>query len=624
VTIRRLLCIVSTAALSVALVGLAAPAGAQTGPPHIAVNPATDMVSGWDLGTGVVVSIGDRQWSGERIEYEENGFALYLSWEFDVQPGQTVVATGSLGTASLTVADIEVTGYDIAANTVSGTTDQAEPDNLFVSASHADAYGETQVWHLNGSWAADFADTGYQLRISDSYEVCQPDAQYDETCVSGVLAGPRFTYGTEVQEVVGLDWPDGQLVTLTVERPVGNTVYTASMTPPLTEPYSMWLMTGNGGTVYFDLVGHVQVVAGDVLTMTNGTTTKQQVIPALTVALPDYEANSVSGSTSTSSGSFLTASSDAFWNGGQTHEVVPDGTGAWSTTFDEADITDQTMPFAYETDVDGDVTESHAPVPGIWVDPAADRIWAIDFAPGQVSLTITRSATTVHAETITTTNVLTHGSWNIDMWAQPTGTLSRPAVALHDGFDVQAGDVVTVSDSTSTRTVTVAYLTVDSISAATDTITGQRDTTSSVSLHLGEGEGGYWGYQIEPGTAQWSYTFTPGEFPNPPAGLEAGMTGQAIVYPGTLVRWVVPSATTAPADLIPDVHALGLRAGIERSLVSLLQAAQAAYDADRDTAGNRSMNGFINKVSALTPRTIPTSAAESLIDRAEQVIAAHT
>jgi hypothetical protein len=129
------------------------------------------------------------------------------------------------------------------------------------------------------------------------------------------------------------------------------------------------------------------------------------------------------------------------------------------------------------------------------------------------------------------------------MWVQPVGDLERPMVGLWDLgglFDIQPTFVVTVSDGTRTVSTTVAMLSVDSIDAATDTVSGQ--ATGDVALNLNEG-GGFWGYWATPVDGQWSYHFDPSVFPN--QGLDPGMVGVAIADSGTtVVRWVVPEEST--------------------------------------------------------------------------------
>ncbi|MFC6236461.1 FIMAH domain-containing protein [Longivirga aurantiaca] len=607
--------------------------------PAFTADPGQDHVSGWGFGRPVTVTIGGVSWTGDRIEYEGDSFNVYFgpgpgSTEPDIVPGTTVTVTGPYASKSLTVVDLGLTGWDVAQNTLWGTTDDPDPNHaLFLWVSRPDADTNLTVFADGGVWLADLgADgSGYELRINDRLEIAQVDADGDETQVHRVVAGPRFTVGLEVQEVVGLDWPLGQDVVLTVER-AGTSVFSATTSPTAaTEAYGGWLMTGEGGRVYFDLTkGPIQTVPGDVLTMSSGSVVKTQVIPSLTVDLPDYAADSVSGTADLPEDSFLTLSADTFWNGPPMHGLGSGGDWSWAFTTDqgtpdestEYDITESSMPFVFATDADGDMTESHAPVPDVRVDPMADRVWASDFA-GPTTLTIT-SGTTTYTGSADPTNVLTRGSWNLDMWVERTGNLPRPAVSLYDlagVFDIRGGDHISVTDGVSTRELVVADITVDTANASTDVMSGH--ATQPLTLHMGDGEGGYWGYGVTPVDGQWSYWFEPGVFPNPPDGIPAGMHLQA-VDGGTVVRVTATATPIEPSELVPTVQALHLKASTERALLATLQSAQRSYDRSKVKAGNASMEAFIIQVTKLSPKTIPTAAANQLVADARAVIAAHS
>lgn len=651
---RRLLALLSTGAMVGALTGLTATAAHAQSAGYFGVNTTADTVYGMSgFSADVTVTIGARTWAYDdgsgRIEYDpgSEGFALYLQRDFDVQPGQDVTVSSTMsGTKTLHVAAVAITAWDFTANTVSGTTSQSAPGDttpIYLSAGH---YGQndahTLVVQRSGTtWTSPSFTTSaegpFQLRINDAVEACTPDAAGDnanESCATQTLAGPRFAFGTELQEVVGLGWPAGTPVTLRVSHPPSTkTLFTATVTPPSAEPYSMWLQTGFNGTVYFDLTKTgFQARAGDVMSMTNGTFTKVQTIPDLTVALPDIATGEVSGTTNgVPVGGFLSVAPGWFAFGGTPpSDVTPLSGGSWTVSFGPGSLGSFGPPVAYQTDADGDMTESHGPQPSVYVDPATDRVWAPDFGPGNVTLRIQRSGSTVYTKTVSTTNVLTRGSWNLDMWATPTGSMSRPAVALYDlngAFDVQGGDVVTVADTVSSLTMPVARLTVDKVNDPVNHVSGTGTDDETIGLHLGDGEGGFWGYSATPAGGSWDMFFNPAEFPN--QGLEAGMHGQAIVTApdgsgATVIRWTVPSATpTRATDLIPAVEALHLPRGTERDLVRLLTDGQKCYDAGRNTDGNRKMADFIHKVQQLSRKTITAAAAQQLIDGANAVIAAH-
>lgn len=632
---RGLLAGLTAAALALTMTGIA-PVAAQEPDVHVEVDIVQNTISGFGFPGPVTIEVDGNDPGGE-LDYQDNSFTLYLhpEWsdDIDLVAHQVVEVSDATTTKSVTLADLAITGWDFTENTLWGTTNQAA--NVLTQAWNATGAGFTQAAPTGTEWIVDFdlGEDQHDLRVVDSLEVQQFDDDGDATTVTGVAAGPRFVVGLEVQEVQGIDWPAGSSVTLTIDTPpLGSIDWTGTTTPG--DPQSNWLYgTGGQGGAYFDLnATNTQVRPGDVLRMSDGTTTKVLAVPTLTTDVPDFEAEEVSGTATLPADSFLTVVGDGNWTHGPQHEAtVTDGT--WSVSFagDEDYSMTDTVPYAWITDLDGDTVESMAPRPQVWIDPSTDRIWALDLGAvtGQadVTLTVTRGGAEVLTDTITPENLLTRGSWNLDMWATPSGSLARPAVSRFDltgALDVQGGDVVTVTDGQVARTVTVANLTVDSANAVTEIVSGTADPAVTVGLHLGDGEGGYWGYEATTAAdGVWSYYFDPEHFASPPDGLSVGMTGQAIVRPGSVVRWTVSAGPTEPTEIIPLVVALPQTNQVERGLISKLTSAQSAYDNGRTATGTRLMTSFINSVNGLTPKKLSATDAEELVVAAQQVIAAH-
>jgi hypothetical protein len=369
--------------------------------------------------------------------------------------------------------------------------------------------------------------------------------------------GPHMVVGLVTQEILGCGWPEAVPVTMTIQRPsmpaVSRTATSGGEIP------ESWLALSGECNVYFDVAAGPLVKAGDVVTMTDGTTTRSQLVPDLTVNLR-HVASELSGTTSVPlpEGSVLSVRPDWWWNGGPVADVVPTPAGSWSVSFEgEWDLLASTGVVT-RTDADGDQTVVTTPAPEVVTDPMSDRIWAMDFAKGDISLTITRSGGIVFQRTVATQNVIS-GGWRLrDMWVQPIGTLDRPTMALFDLkglFDIQAGDVITASDAVTSRTITVDDLTIDSADAATDTVTGH--ATRDVAFNLNDGQG-YWGYGTTPVNGQYSFFFNPNDFPN--QGLEPGMTVIAIGSSWqTIVRHTIPigylfSGFFSPIDNRPTVN----------------------------------------------------------------------
>ena len=392
------------------------------------------------------------------------------------------------------------------------------------------------------------------------------------------------------QQIVGSDWPDGATVSLAIDPADPATpVYTASQVAgPLDcnvqGACPQWLVPRTGRVnVFFDLNDTgFQARAGDIITMTDGTTTKTLHVPALAVDRPDADAGTVSGTTTAPMPGFLTVSTRVEDMCDTAHDVLPEDLGpdgSWAVSFsDECQVQPGSVA-AIETDPDGDQTWLTDPVIDLRVEPVMDRIWAAWWTPASVTLTVERAGAEVFTTDAQTRNVLTRGSWNLDMWAQPVGTLDAPMMALFDlsssgstPFDIRAGDILTVSDGAVTRAVTIANLAVTGVSAATDTVTGTAAPGQQVWFHLWDGEEGYWGYETTTASdGTWAMVFDPDGFPA--QGLDPGMNGQAFGPDNTtVIRWTVPAgiatATTITAD-VPDPSVVGqgylVRVSVQRT-----------------------------------------------------------
>jgi hypothetical protein len=513
--------------------------------PQFLASLGDNAIRGWDFGGPVTITIFDPAtgkgdvWSGDEIGFDDDWFELWLDASspggWDLAPGQLVTVYGPEDTKLLTIADLAIGGWDFEANTIAGSTDQEYPVEVWVQSVQYGAWAQT--WPDAGAWVVDIDDAQpwHQLRLLDEVWATQFDEDGDGTEVRTWCADERFTVDLVTQQVFGFDWPEGSSVDLKINN---TTVATATAQ---TEGQNTMIPLAGTPNVYFELTPTIGLVhPGDTVTLTDGTTTKTQVIPDLTMNLADTEADSLSGTTTPlEAGGFLVVEPD-WWTA--QHEVVPNPDGYWATSWmGEWDITGNTG-FALQTDADGDQTGTATPDPRVVVDPQANRIWALDFEMGgPLWLTITDDDGTVlhEAAAIVGENILYRGAWVRDMWAQPVGDLERPSVGLWDltgVFDVQEAFVVTVSDGSSIVSTTVARLIVDSVDSETDTITGR--STGGVTFNLSEG-GGYWGHHVDPVNGAWSYHFDATQFPY--ESLEPGDVVIAIADgTWTIVRSVVP------------------------------------------------------------------------------------
>ena len=565
----RAAALLATVTLTMSLAGIAPPGARAQDELSISASIMGDWISGSGFGTAVSVTIVETAspdvtgtYDGDAIQYADDGsaFDLFLgdqepSW--DVEAGDTITVTGTGGTKEMVVADLRIAGYDLPLNTIWGTSNGSGP--VWIQVEHPAGGSAELTAELTGiDWKVDLDDaaTPFDLRAFDGISAVQAHTTGDLTRTDLEIPGPpRFAFEREYQEVVGADWPADAGVTLTIARD-GVPQYTATRVAGRDEMPETFM----GGNVYFSFrEGTFHALPGDVMTMTDGTTTKRQVIPDLVVDRAVEGTGTVTGSTTLPELRSVLVVGD--------EEISPRDDGTWSADRGEDPVV------AVQTDDDSDSTVVGEPNPQAAVDPVSDSVWAVDFKKGNVTLGVVRGGTSVCTSLtpVTTQNVLF--GWNPrlidDMWAQPKANLDRPTMALFDlgGMcDIQAGDVLSVSDGESTREITVDLITVDTANPLTDIVAGRANT--SVTFKLGDGTGGYWGYPVDyPAAGTWSVWLDPLAFYNPPEGLAAGAHGWVLGDNSdfkTMVRWqagtdAVFSGFFQPVDNRPTLNVV--RAG---------------------------------------------------------------
>jgi regulation of enolase protein 1 (concanavalin A-like superfamily) len=174
----------------------------------------------------------------------------------------------------------------------------------------------------------------------------------------------------EWESVDGWYWPLGAQLQLTVDDP--NT----AESPDLTMSKTVDVVTEppDNNSVWFDFAGVYDLKAGDVVTLTDGTTTRSLVVSVLSINAVDIETNIITGIAEPGSAIRLPVPGEVF--------ASANDDGLWEANFAEAgfDLVAGTTFIAELYDDDGDLTsfEEYVPLP-IWRDEfdsdALDPSW---------------------------------------------------------------------------------------------------------------------------------------------------------------------------------------------------------------------------------------------------------
>ena len=477
--------------------------------PRFQVSPDDEWVQSWSTwtpGTTISLTIAD----GGSVVYSDSqtvnadGYFNFDLWDvFDLQRGQVVTISDGTTTKTHTVMPLFVDGVNVTADTVFGRADPGSNVDIWV---HGDG-GMSVTAGVSGNWDADFSSQTDLTSLSDGGSQ-QTDDDGDSTGVW--WASPRFQVAPEDDWVQSWNrWTPGANISLTIEEG-GSEVYSNSQ------------IADSHGNFYFDLWEVFDLQRGQVVTISDGTHTKSHTVMDLFVDGVDVMADTVFGRADTS------ANVDVWVHGDGYLSVTPDSSGNWIADFSgKTDLTYANDGGSQQFDSDGDATGVWWASPSIRVDPEDDWVRSRSrWTPGAtIILTIVEGGSEIYSNSQTAD---VHGDFNFN---------------LRDVFDLQRGQVVTVSDGMTSKTHTVANLFVDSIDLTTDTVSGRADANSTMNVSVNDNR--TLGLTADD-LGNWSADFS-------------GMTDLTFLSEGTArqfdsdgnftrVGWASPRFQTAPED----------------------------------------------------------------------------
>lgn len=315
-------------------------------------------------------------------------------------------------------------------------------------------------------------------------------------------AVPYFAVDLHFNSIYGGNWTVGSTVDLTIDDPdiPGDVDYSTSM------EVDEW------GEVITPLP--IYLKSGQIVTLSDGSTTKTHTIIDLAVTGFDEDANTISG---TANPGLLII--DAWNESGGDEYLTPeaDGDGLWTVTFASVIVEPGMVANIYQFDGDGDYTRTYwrMPNPGMNVYPYWDEIDSWGW-PTNTPVTMTI---------------------NDGQLSQTRNSYGDGYVTFWPNFDILAGTKVELSDGTFTRTHTVTSLTITQVDDALNSVSGTAEAFSEVIVE-GEDEYEWEDVTIDADSSgNWSATFTV-------VNLSKGSYGTARQYDAegnsTIIHWNVP------------------------------------------------------------------------------------
>ena len=433
--------------------GNTAIAEVESEPPRIEASLSNDWVSGVGFGPNGSVDV-DLNGTVSPVDVDPNG-RFWFNPGPDLVPGDTITATDTTTTKTLTLADLTFDSLNPQTDIGSGTAAVPDGTQIEVSVGNETDREDLTATVAEGTWTANFSiditpDMGASAAIHD------PDGDATVAEPSQPPPSPNFWASSahDPDRVLGFYFAPDTLLTLTVDTGTGPV---AVSDPPTTGP--------DGNFDYRDRPGF-DLNPGDVVEVSDGATTKSLTLVGLTLDSLDYDADTASGTSDQPDGTPVEVSAlEGFFLDTVTTTVT---SGTWSAAF-TIDLTEDMGGFAAINDPDGDATVdaievTEPPYPTFTVFMSADfssteGIRGFDFAPSsQVTLEVDLGA-----------------DGSIDYEATKT-VGDDGEVGFEAGVPtVQEGDVVTLTDNLDpprVRTHVVGYFTLNQVDATADTVTG--------------------------------------------------------------------------------------------------------------------------------------------------------
>jgi len=456
---------------------------------------------GWRLGASVALAIDDSAIPGSP-DYTASKIAVPASWDpsqtdilfelgeaFMLGPGMTVMLTDGYITKSHTITGIVITDIDLEADVISG---MAQPEANISVGYICDGIGTCAIRRIiangDGSWSADFSIVGQESDEQTLFDISPGTSSWageqdeDGDGTSMLWRVPYFEASIDRpgHSVTGYGWTDGSSISLTIDNPGNGTGvdYTDIQVSELNE----W----GEDQVQFDL-DEFRLETGAAVTLTDGVTSQTLNVAFLDITNVDTDNDRIYGKTDPGSTVEVESPHHA------RRVVVADPSGNWMADFsivgpgdNEQDLDDiqEGMGFTTRIYTEGrNSTRLYWRVPDYKVIayPEEEVIAATEFWPGSaVTITVDDPDNGVGID-LTRTGIIDTktGGWNCQTWWGFCYVLD-----LQEEFDVQAGQIITITDGIHTSTHVVTPLAITHVDFAASTVSGSAVSFSEINLDL--------------------------------------------------------------------------------------------------------------------------------------------
>ena len=481
--------------------------------PIIFVEPNEDNVFAWDwpLGTLLTLEIEDPatpqtpDYTASQVSTGSNDWnhGFRLGGVFDIQPGHLVTVSDGNISKQLVVTNFAVTNVDVDADTVSGIATPGSRIHIGTICDENGCANRNLIVDLTGNWLVDFHTPvneswqgigTFDLRPGSGSGAYENDEDGDSTKVNWRVPNPTISVRPNDDHIEGSEWDLGSTVTIEINDPAtpANPDYadTATVGVPDWDPNQTWFNINTNG---YDLK------AGDIVTVTDGSTTKQLVVSNFMITNVNLDTDTVYGSADPGQRVNI-------WTCWQNNPCInrdetADADGYWFTNFgipgeqdweqEIADLRAGSWIDSSVNDEDGDSTMFgwSVPNPTFSARMTDNEIHGYGWPLGASVTLIVDNPNTPPPVDFTKTQTAMVADWN------PNETYAQFKL-WEDGFTLEQGMTVTMTDGITTKTHVVTNLTVTEIDTEADTISGTASPNAQVEIgHISCDENGCYGYR---------------------------------------------------------------------------------------------------------------------------------
>ncbi len=480
---------------------------------------------GWPSGgTDATIKINDPATPME-IDFEapanwdanNSWYYLQLGDSYTLKPGDVVTLENSALSKSITVVPFAVAEINVTANTVSGVT---APD-YFVGVDIAPDWSIRRGMRSDaqGNWMVDFSvpvEQSYDIVPGSVGQAYAVDDDGDTVQVNWRVPNPNINAYLSENRIDTYGWPVGKRLYLTIDGTAYNSDQVA--TP--------WQWDPTSGYANFLLANDFTLASGQVIEITDGSTSKLFTVMDLSIESFDRVTKTVRGHSDANT--YLGVN---LWPTDGWKDVWSDGSGSWQVSYDLATgpIPPWTSGDVTAWDGDGDATIVRINMGHIYTWPGGDNVVIDGVAKyREYTLTIDDPSTDKAIDYDSTILSSPGGFW------EECGTVDFPL----KGFPLDAGDVITITSDQFMRTLTVAPKGTINFDTSKEIISGNNPGNSYVQVSTP----GSWRNVKTGPDGSWSIDYTQTD---PVEDINPGMNGGIQLYDDdgdqTGYGWSVPN-----------------------------------------------------------------------------------